>query len=79
VNGDSNFHKSRGWPPFGAQTEVSIGSVLGYLKNYSSHELLAWIFGMKHPWDKEIQVCANKVPEVINGPNPRGRSFFRFI
>jgi len=20
------------------------------------------------PWDKEIQVCANKVPGVINGP-----------
>jgi len=24
------------------------------------------------PWDKEFQVCANKVPEVINGPTPRG-------
>jgi len=26
---------------------------------------------MKQPWDKEIQVCANKVPGVINGPIPR--------
>jgi len=35
---------------------------------------------MKHPWDKEIQVCANKVPVVINGPTPeRGQKgkFFK--
>jgi len=23
---------------------------------------------MNQPWDKETQVCANKVPVVINGP-----------
>jgi len=27
------------------------------------------------PWDKEIQVCANKVPGVINGSATRGHSF----
>jgi len=26
---------------------------------------------MKQPWDKEIQICANKVPGVINGPTLR--------
>jgi len=26
---------------------------------------------MKPPWDKEIQLCANKIPGVINGPTPR--------
>jgi len=25
---------------------------------------------MKQPWDKEIQVYANKVPGVMNGPPP---------
>jgi len=27
------------------------------------------------PWDKEIQVCANTVPGVINGLAPRGHIF----
>jgi len=31
----------------------------------------ALIFGMKQPWDKEIQVRANKVSGVINGPTSR--------
>jgi len=26
---------------------------------------------MKQAWDKEIQVCANKVPRDINGPTPQ--------
>jgi len=26
-------------------------------------------------WDKEIQVCANKVPGVINKPTPKRHSF----
>jgi len=26
------------------------------------------------PWGKEIKVCANKVPGVINGPVPREHS-----
>jgi len=29
------------------------------------------IFGIKQPWDKDIQVCANKVPGVINGPTSK--------
>jgi len=41
----------------------------GYLSQ--TNGLNALIFGMKQPWDKEIQVCANKVPRVINGPTPR--------
>jgi len=42
--------------------------------------LNALIFGMKQPWDKEIQGCANKVPGIINGPAPRGHTFiYRFI
>jgi len=48
----------------------------GYLKNFplTNNSLNALIFGMKQPWDKEIQVCANKVPGVINGPTPeRGK------
>jgi len=28
--------------------------------------------GMEHPCDKEIQVCENDVPGVINGPSPEG-------
>jgi len=33
----------------------------GYLKTIPN----ALIFGMKQPWDKETQMCANKVPGVI--------------
>jgi len=45
----------------------------GYLKNIplTNQWLNALIFGMKQPWDKEIQVCAKKVPGVINSPTPR--------
>jgi len=38
---------------------------------------------MKQPWDKEIQVCANKVPGVINGPTsgkgPKRGNFLKNI
>jgi len=34
---------------------------------------------MEHPQDKEIQVCSNKVPEVIYGPAPRGLNFYIVI
>jgi len=33
------------------------------------------IFGMEHPWGKEIQVCSNEVPGVINGHTLRGHIF----
>jgi len=48
----------------------------GYMKTIplTNHCLDALIFGMKQPWDKEMQVCANKVPGVIS-PAPRGISF----
>jgi len=43
------------------------------MKNIPSQTngLNALIFGMKQPCDKEIQVCLNKAPGVINGPTPR--------
>jgi len=46
------------------------------LKN---HCLNALLFGMEHPWDKEIQICANKVPWVINGPAPGDKVLYRHI
>jgi len=52
----------------------SRGSFWYLKKNFlsKSNNLIALIFGMKQHRDKEIQVCANKVPGVINGPAPRG-------
>jgi len=49
------------------------------LKNSSSKELLHQmaqylIFSMNDPWDKEIQVCSNRIPGVTNGNALRGRS-----
>jgi len=38
--------------------------------------LNALIFGVEHPWDKKIQVFANRVPGVINGPCPRETYFY---
>jgi len=52
---------------------------LGYLKTVplTNHwPECALIFGMKQPWDKETQLCANKVPVVTNGPAQRGPSYF---
>jgi len=49
-----------------------------YLKKYlsqRSHWQNALMFGMKYPWDKEIQVCINKIPGVINGPTKIGYNF----
>jgi len=34
---------------------------------------------MKQPWDKETQVCTNKVPGVINGLRQGDLVLYRFI
>jgi len=62
-------------PFWGPERGNSRGNV-GYLKiiPLTSHRLDALIFGMKHPWDKETQVCANKFPGVVC-PAPRGLRF----
>jgi len=46
-------------PFWGPERGYNRGNI-GYLKNIPSPNAL--IFGMKQPWDKEIKVCANKVP-----------------
>jgi len=33
------------------------------------------IFSMEHPFDKEIQMCSNKVPGITNGHALRGHNF----
>jgi len=35
------------------------------------------VFGMGHPWGKEIKVCSNKVRRVMYGP--RGLNFYKVI
>jgi len=59
--------------PFGAQKEATIGEILGIRKIFLSqiNGQNALIFSMKQFWEKEIQICANKVPGVINAPTPR--------
>jgi len=61
------------WKYLGAQKEATVGEILGIWKIFLSQTngTNALIFSMKQPWDKEIQVCSNKVPGVINGPIPR--------
>jgi len=59
----------KGLTPFGAQTEAKIGKILGLCKNI----LLTHQSGLK-PWDKEIKICANEVPGVINGHVLRGHT-----
>jgi len=40
----------------------------------------ALIFGMEHPWGKEIQLCSNKVSGVTNFHALKGDKFlFGFI
>jgi len=51
-----------------ANQEATIGEILDISQTNGPNAL---IFGMKQPCDKEIQVCANKVPGVINGPITR--------
>jgi len=59
-------------PFWGPERGYSRGN-FGYLKNVplTNNGPNILIFGMKQPWDKEIQVCATKVHRVINGPTPR--------
>jgi len=48
--------------PFWGLEEVYNRGNFGYLKKIflsQTNGLNALIFGMNHPWDKEIQVCAN--------------------
>jgi len=33
---------------------------------------------MEHPWDKEIQVCSNKLPGVTNDHALRGHTMYSF-
>jgi len=50
----------------------------GYLKNIpltNQRPKCIDIWYEALPWDKDIQICANKVPGVINGPAPRGHIF----
>jgi len=52
---------------------------LGIRKIFLSqtNDPIALIFGMKQTWTKEIQICANKVPVVRNGPTPKKGTFFK--
>jgi len=35
------------------------------------------IFGFKHPWGKEIQLCSNEVPGITNGhTDTKGTHFY---
>jgi len=58
--------------PFGAQTTIGklwVSEKIIFLQITGPNAL---IFGLKYPWDKEIEVSANKVPGVKHGPAPRG-------
>jgi len=72
---------NKGAGPFWGPIKDKINKRLINLKK--SHEPLvrinALIFGMEHAWGKEIQVCSNEVPGVINGHALRGHNFFKFI
>jgi len=64
-------------PFWGTERGYNRGN-LGYLKNIPLTkqwpECIDIWYEALH-WDKQIQVCANKVPGVIKGPAPRGHSF----
>jgi len=60
----------RAGPFWGPETGYNRGN-FGYLKNIPLTNQLPKCIDIWYealPWDKEIQVCANKVPGVINGP-----------
>jgi len=66
-----------GLVPLGPRKRVQCGN-FGYLKNISLTNqwpecIDIWYEAL--PCAKEIQVYANKVPGVINGPTSRGHSF----
>jgi len=67
--GDSGC-SNRGAGPFLGPIRGKIRKILINLQKSCSHEPLALIFGMEHPWGKEIQVSSNKIPRVIYGPTP---------
>jgi len=62
----------QGAGPFWGPERGYYRGIFRYVKNiltnqWPDHECIdIWYKAL--PWDKEIQVCANKVPEVINGP-----------
>jgi len=68
---------NKGLAPLGP-VRGKIRKILINLQKSSSHEPLAQntlIFGVGHPWGKEIQICSNKLPGVINVHALRGHSF----
>jgi len=69
--------KIKGLVTFEAQKESTIVKILGICKIFLSqiNGPNALLFGMKQPWEKEIHVCSNKVPGVINGPTPKKGNF----
>jgi len=69
---------NKGAGPFWDPIRGKIRKNLINLKNSSSHEPLAGnalIFGMEYPWGKEIHICSNEVPGVINGHTLRGQFY----
>jgi len=68
-NGDSSLHKSKGLVPFGVQNREKFWyhKQIFFSKTTGLNEL---VFGMEYPWDKDVQVCTNKAPGVINGHAP---------
>jgi len=74
---DSDLFIKRGWPLLGPNKGQNKKNIVQYSKIFFSLTTgrNALIFGMQHPWGKEIQVCSNKVPGVINGHALRGHNF----
>jgi len=63
---------NKGAGPFWDQTRGKIRKIfLSWTIGWN-----ALIFGIEHPWGKEIQVCSNEVPRVTNGHARRGHSFY---
>jgi len=68
---------NQGAGPFWGSVRGQIGKILIILKNLllKNHWLKSLILGMEHPWDKEIQICTNIVPGVIDDHAPGGQFF----
>jgi len=68
---------NKGAGPFGGPIRGKIRTILLNLQKSSSYEPLAGILYIWHGTSlgKEIQVCSNEVPGVINGHDLRGHSF----
>jgi len=72
------YTNQRAGPIWGPERGYNKGNV-GYLKKIFLSQTTgtnALIFSMKHPWDKEIKFCANKVPGVIMAPDSKGTWFY---